>query len=162
MAIITLTTDFGLKDHFVGALKGTIYKELPDAKIVDISHHISPFNIHECAYVLENSYRSFPEGSIHIVGVDAEPTPENKHLALFIDGHYFIVANNGIIGLITSERRPEKVVEINIPNPAKQISRPRLKFPYPYPPDLIRLKTLIFATLKILFFCCDFVIVILT
>ena len=117
MAIITLTTDFGLKDYFVGTLKGTIYKELPDAKIVDISHNISPFNIQECAYILENSYKSFPEGTIHIVGVDAEPTPENQHIAVLVDGHYFITANNGVIGLITSEIQPEKVVEIKIPNP---------------------------------------------
>lgn len=116
MAIITLTTDFGLKDHFVGTLKGTIYKELPDAKIVDISHHISPFNIQECAYILENSYKSFPEGTIHIVGVDAEPTTENQHIAVFVDGHFFITANNGVIGLITSEIQPEKVVQINLSN----------------------------------------------
>jgi len=117
MAIITLTTDFGLKDHFVGALKGSIYKELPDAKIVDISHGISPFNIQECAYILENSYKSFPEGTIHIIGVDSEPTRENQHIGVLLDGHYFITSNNGIIGLLTSEIKPEKVVEINIPNP---------------------------------------------
>ena len=117
MAIITLTTDFGLKDHFVGTLKGTIYKELPDVKIVDISHNVSPFNIQECAYILENSYKSFPEGTIHIVGVDSEPTPENQHIIVYIDGHYFISANNGVIGLIISEKKPEKVVQINIPNP---------------------------------------------
>ena len=84
MAIITLTTDFGYKDHFVGAIKGSIYKELADARIVDISNEISPFNIPECAYILKNSYKSFPEGTIHIV---------------------------------TSEIEPDKVVEINIPNP---------------------------------------------
>jgi S-adenosylmethionine hydrolase len=117
MAIITLTTDFGLKDHFVGALKGSIYKELADAKIVDISHGISPFNIQECAYILENSYKSFPDGTIHIIGVDSEPTRENQHIVVFLDGHYFITANNGVIGLLTSEINPEKVVEINIPNP---------------------------------------------
>ena len=117
MAIITLTTDFGLKDHFVGALKGSIYKELTDAKIVDISHSISPFNIHECAYILKNSYQSFPKGTVHIIGVDAEPTPENEHIAVLLDGHYFVLANNGIIGLIISEIQPEKVVHINIPNP---------------------------------------------
>ncbi len=116
MAIITLTTDFGLKDHFVGAVKGTIYQEIPDARIVDISHSISPFNIHECAYVLRNSYRAFPKGTIHIVGVDSEKTVENPHVAVFVDGHYFISANNGVISLITSEVKPEKVVEINIPN----------------------------------------------
>lgn len=118
MAIITLTTDFGLKDHFVGALKGSIYKELAAVNIVDISHGIRPFNIQECAYLLENSYKSFPEGTIHIVGVDSEPTKENQHIAVLLDGHYFITANNGVIGLITSEIKPEKVFEINIPNPS--------------------------------------------
>jgi len=119
MAIITLTTDFGLKDYFVGALKGSIYKELNDANIIDISHGVSPFNIQECAYILENAYNNFPKGSIHIVGVDSEPTPENQHIAVLLDGHYFITANNGVIGLITSEISPEKVVEINIPNPSE-------------------------------------------
>lgn len=117
MAIITLTTDFGYKDHFVGAIKGTIYKELREVQLVDITHAISPFNIQECAYILKNSYKAFPQGTIHIVGVDAEPTPENRHIAALVDGHYFIGADNGVIGLITSSTTPEKVVEINIPNP---------------------------------------------
>jgi hypothetical protein len=116
MAIITLTTDFGHKDHFVGAIKGTIYKELSDAKIVDISHSIAPFNIQECAYILKNSYKNFPDGSIHIVGMDSELTPENQHIAVLVDNHYFITANNGVIGLIISEIVPEKVVEIQLPN----------------------------------------------
>lgn len=116
MAIITLTTDFGLKDHFVGVLKGSIYSELPDAKIVDISHDVAPFNIQECAYILKNSYNSFPKGSIHIVGVDSEATQENQHLVVLINGHYFVSANTGVIGLITSEIKPDKVVEIKIPD----------------------------------------------
>ncbi|MCE2612391.1 SAM-dependent chlorinase/fluorinase [Flavobacteriaceae bacterium D16] len=116
MAIITLTTDFGLKDHFVGAIKGTIYSELEDAKIVDISHSISPFNIQECAYILKNSYHAFPKGSIHIVGVDAEPTVENPHIAVYVDGHYFIGANNGVVSLITAEIQPDKVFEIKLPD----------------------------------------------
>ena len=116
MAIITLTTDFGHKDHFAGAIKGTIYKELADARIVDISHSIAPFNIQECAYILKNSYKNFPDGSIHIVGVDSELSPENQHIAVLVDNHYFILANNGVIGLIISEIVPEKVVEIQLPN----------------------------------------------
>ena len=114
MAIITLTTDFGEKDHFAGAVKGAIYTELPSAKIVDISHSIAPFHITEASYIIKNAYRSFPEGSIHIIGVDSELTPENKHIALKLDGHYFICANNGILSLIASEFVPEKIVEINI------------------------------------------------
>jgi len=114
MSIITLISDFGTKDHFVGAIKGTIYNELPDAKIVDISHHVSPFNITETAYILKNSYKSFPEGSIHIIGVDSELSIENKHIALLLDNHYFICSDNGIISLLASEVNPEKIVEINI------------------------------------------------
>ncbi len=114
MPIITLTTDFGEKDHFVGAVKGAIYNELDTVRIVDISHGVSPFNIIEAAYIIQNAYNSFPKGSIHIIGIDSELTPENQHIAIKLDGHYFICANNGIMSLIMSELVPEKVVEINI------------------------------------------------
>ena len=80
MAIITLTTDFGEKDYFAGATKGAIYSELPDVKIVDISHSVSPFNIPEAAYIIQNAYNSFPKGTIHIIGIDSEINPENKHI----------------------------------------------------------------------------------
>lgn len=114
MAIITLTTDFGEKDHFVGAVKGAIYSEFADAKIVDISHMVSPFNILEASYIIQNAYSSFPKGSIHIIGIDSEINPENKHIAVKLDDHYFICANNGIMSMICSEIAPEKIVEINI------------------------------------------------
>jgi len=114
MAIITLTTDFGEKDYFAGAVKGAIYSELSDVRIVDVSHSVSPFHISEAAYIIKNAYKSFPKGSIHIIGIDSELTPENKHLAVKLDEHYFICANNGILSLLASEIRPEKIVEINI------------------------------------------------
>ena len=114
MPIITLTTDFGEKDHFAGAVKGAIYSELPDIKIVDISHSVSPFHITEAAYIIQNAYRSFPKDTIHLIGIDSELTPENKHIAVYLDGHYFICANNGIMSLIASEIKPQKIVEINI------------------------------------------------
>lgn len=114
MAIITLTTDFGEKDHFTGATKGAIYSELPDVNIVDISHKVSPFNIPEAAYIIQNAYSSFPKGTIHIIGIDSELNEENKHIAMKLDDHYFICANNGIMSMICSEIAPEKIVEINI------------------------------------------------
>ncbi|MCK4562260.1 MAG: SAM-dependent chlorinase/fluorinase, partial [Flavobacteriaceae bacterium] len=116
MPIITLTTDFGTKDHFVGALKGAIYKELNDANIIDISHQITPFNITETAYILKNSYQNFPKGTIHIIGVDSEISIENKPLAIQLDGQFFICGDNGIISMITNEIIPEKIVEITIQN----------------------------------------------
>ncbi|WP_339917460.1 SAM-dependent chlorinase/fluorinase [Yeosuana marina] len=114
MAIITLTTDFGEKDHFAGATKGAIYSEMPEIRIVDISHSISPFNTSEAAYIIQNAYRSFPKGTIHVIGIDSELNAENKHIALKLDDHYFICANNGIMSMICSEIVPEKIVEINI------------------------------------------------
>ncbi|OEJ98502.1 hypothetical protein A8C32_04620 [Flavivirga aquatica] len=114
MAIITLTTDFGEKDYFAGATKGAIYSELPNVKIVDISHSVSPFNIPEAAYIIQNAYNSFPKGTIHIIGIDSEINPENQHIAIKLDDHYFICANNGIMSMICSEIAPEKIVEINI------------------------------------------------
>lgn len=114
MPIITLTTDFGEKDHFAGAVKGAIYKELEDVRIVDISHSVSPFHISEAAYIIQNAYNSFAKGTIHLIGIDSELNPENKHIAVYLDGHYFICANNGIISMLTNEIRAEKIVEINI------------------------------------------------
>ncbi len=114
MPLITLTTDFGIKDHFAGAVKGAIYSELPEATIVDITHQISPFNITETAYIVKNAYKSFPEGTIHIIGVDSELSPQNKHIVILLDGHYFICPDNGVISMIASEINPSKIVEITI------------------------------------------------
>ena len=114
MPLITLTTDFGTKDHFVGAIKGAIYSELDNAKVVDISHQISPFNITETAYIVKNAYQNFPKGSIHIIGVDSELSAENKHIALLLDDHYFVCPDNGVISMIASDIKPEKIVEITI------------------------------------------------
>lgn len=114
MAIITLTTDFGEKDHFAGAIKGAIYSELPNVRIVDISHSVSPFSIPEAAYIIQNAYSSFPKGTIHIIGIDSELNDDNKHIAVKLDDHFFVCANNGIMSMICAEIVPEKIVEINI------------------------------------------------
>ena len=116
MSVITLTTDFGIKDHYVGSVKGALFNELENVNIVDVSHNISPFNIVEAAYIIENSYKNFPEGSIHIIGVDSEKTIEQSHLVIKLDNHFFICANNGIMSLLASKINPEKIIEINIHN----------------------------------------------
>lgn len=121
MAIITLTTDFGLKDHFAGAIKGAIYNEIDDVKVVDISHSVNPFNIQEAAYLIQNAYKSFPKGTIHIIGVDSELTPENRHIAVLLNDHFFIGADNGIISILTEEFKADKIVEINIHDKVESI-----------------------------------------
>ena len=116
MSVITLTTDFGIKDHYVGSIKGALFNELQNVNIVDVSHNISPFNIVEAAYIIENSYKNFPDGSIHIIGVDSEKTVEQSHLVIKLDNHFLICANNGIMSLLASKINPEKIIEINIHN----------------------------------------------
>lgn len=114
MSIITLTTDYGLKDHFVGALKGKILSDFPEAKIVDISHNIEPFNTVQASYIIGASYSSFPKGTVHLIGVDAELSSENRHVAMQWNDHYFICANNGILTMLTQKILPQKIVEINV------------------------------------------------
>jgi hypothetical protein len=114
MSIITLTTDYGLKDHFVGALKGKILTEFPTATIVDISNDIDPFNTTEASYIISASYLNFPKGTVHLIGVDAELNKENQHIAMFWNDHYFICADNGILSMLTQKMKPEKIVSINI------------------------------------------------
>lgn len=114
MSIITLTTDFGIKDHFVGALKGKIISEYAEAAIVDISHHIDLFNVSEASYIIGAAYASFPKGTVHLIGVDAELTKESRHIAMQWNDHFFVCADNGILSMLTQKIVPQKIVEINI------------------------------------------------
>ena len=114
MSIITLTTDYGLKDHFVGALKGKILSEYSEAIIIDISHDIDPFNTLEASYIIGASYASFPKGTVHLVGVDMESNKENQHIVMQWNNHYFIAADNGILSMLSQKIVPQKMVAINI------------------------------------------------
>ena len=100
MTIITLTTDFGHKDYSIAVIKVALLNHIPEATIIDISHQITPYNHSETAYILKNAFSAFPKGSIHIIGVESELTPENIHLAMEFEGHFFIGADNGIFSLI--------------------------------------------------------------
>ena len=114
MSIITLTTDYGNKDYSVSELKAKIYNEITDVRIVDISHNISPFNLTEAAYIIKSAYRHFPKGSIHIIGIESDLTPENAHIAMKFDDNYFIGADNGIFSMIIGDFKADSMVEINI------------------------------------------------
>lgn len=114
MSIITLTTDYGNKDYSVSELKAKIYNEITDVRIVDISHNISPFNLTEAAYIIKSAYRHFPKGSIHIIGIESDLTPENIHIAMKFDDNYFIGADNGVFSMIIGDFKADSMVEINI------------------------------------------------
>ena len=111
MAILTLTTDWHEGDHYLSSLKGKLYSLMPELQIVDITHQLPSFAYIKAAFVLQNSYRSFPKGTVHLVGINSESTSENAHVAVFHDGHYFIGADNGIFGLMFNSH-PDKAVII--------------------------------------------------
>ena len=113
MAIITLTSDWGLKDHYAGAVKGAILRLLPGAQIVDISHHIPAFDLNQAAFIVRNFYRNFPEGTIHILAVNTEAAIETPHTLVYHHGHYFIGADNGIFSLLFDDR-PTRIIELDI------------------------------------------------
>lgn len=114
MSIITLTTDYGLKDHFVGALKGKILSEFPEAVIIDISHDIDAFNVAEASYIVGAAYNNFPKGTVHLIGVDIELSDENQHIAMQWNDQYFVCADNGILSMLIQKIVPQKLVAINI------------------------------------------------
>ncbi|OYU82810.1 MAG: hypothetical protein CFE24_14095 [Flavobacterium sp. BFFFF2] len=100
MNVVTLLTDFGSKDYFVGALKGLLIQQVPQCTIIDLSHEVDPFNVLEAAYILRSAYQSFPTNSIHIIGLDAEWCAQNQPMYAHYDGHHFLAADNGLFSLV--------------------------------------------------------------
>ncbi|HNY03460.1 MAG TPA: SAM-dependent chlorinase/fluorinase [Bacteroidales bacterium] len=113
MAIITLTSDWGTKDHYTGAVKGAILRQCPEARIVDVTHHIPPFDLNQAAFIIRNVYSNFPEGTIHILAINTEAGTDTPHTAVFHRGHYFIGADNGIFSLLFDEK-PERIIELDL------------------------------------------------
>jgi S-adenosyl-L-methionine hydrolase (adenosine-forming) len=111
MALITFTSDFGLKDHYVAAVKAKIYGEFPGAVIVDITHEIAAFNLINGSYVISSVFENFPRGSVHLIALNSHKQRDIKFLAAKLKGHFFVLPNNGLLSLI-SESKPELLVEL--------------------------------------------------
>ena len=123
MGIVTLTTDLGLRDYYVATLKGALLAQIPDIQIVDISHDVKPFDMLQASIIIKHSYRDFPEGSIHIIGVNPDVTEESQHLVVYIHKQYFILPDNGMISLIF-DSKPDEVVSLNLVQQADMITFP--------------------------------------
>jgi S-adenosylmethionine hydrolase len=98
--IISLTTDFGLSDPFVGSMKGVVLSINPRCQIVDLCHEVLPQNILHGAFLLSTSYSFLPKGSIHIGVVDPGVGTSRKAVLLVGDGHFFIAPDNGLLSLV--------------------------------------------------------------
>lgn len=116
MAIITFLSDFGESDHYVAAVKAKILSINSGIQIVDLSHQIASCDIAHAAYVLKAIFRDFPERTVHLVAVHSAGQPDDKYIAIELEGHYFVGTDNGLFGLI-SDREARVKVDINSINP---------------------------------------------
>jgi S-adenosylmethionine hydrolase len=112
MAIITLTTDFGWSDYYVGAMKGVIYQISPQSTVVDITHDVPACNILSGSLVLREIWRTFPPKTIHVGIVDPGVGSARPIILAKYAGQFFLVPDNGLVTLIHQMYRPEQVNEV--------------------------------------------------
>lgn len=110
--IITLTTDFGLEDHYVGAMKGVMLGINPEAEIVDITHSVPEFDVLSGAITLKSFYGYYPEGTIHVAVVDPGVGTDRKPIAIEAGGNYFVGPDNGIFSFVIKESPEVHIREI--------------------------------------------------
>ncbi|MCW5906964.1 MAG: SAM-dependent chlorinase/fluorinase [Chitinophagales bacterium] len=112
MALVTLITDLGTRDYYAAAIKGAIISHCEAVvPVVDVTHHVKPFDIREAAYTLRNSYKYFPKGTIHVIHVNSSDA-EGRMLLAKMDGHYFLTFDNGILSLAFGAN-PKETYEVN-------------------------------------------------
>lgn len=124
MPIITLTTDLGTHDFYLGVVKGSLLKGIPNAQIIDISNDIEPYNILHGAFVLKNAYRHFPDGAIHLIGVNAFHDTASSAIIVKEEGYFFIGQDNGLFGLIWDDRMPKEIFRIELNEEEKKSTMP--------------------------------------
>ena len=119
MKLITLLTDFGLRDGYAGIMKGVIYRIAPDAKIADLSHTVGPQNILEGALVWSRSYAFFPDGAVHVAVVDPGVGTQRRPIAARLGNFFFVCPDNGLITPVLEETEkagaPVEFVHLNQP-----------------------------------------------
>lgn len=115
--LVTLTTDFGTADGYVGTMKGVILNIAPDARLVDITHHIAPQNVRQAAYALYTAYVFFPPHTVHLIVVDPGVGSARRPIALCTPAGAFVGPDNGIFSYVmANENEPvEAIVELTDP-----------------------------------------------
>ncbi len=110
--LITLITDFGTQDHYVGAMKGVMLGINPELKIVDICHEVQSYSILDAAYTLEAAYAYFPAGAIHLIVVDPGVGSSRRPILAQCGGYYFIAPDNGVLSPIFMQEKNPTVIEL--------------------------------------------------
>jgi len=110
--LITLITDFGLEDVYVGVMKGVILGINPNCRIIDITHSISPHDIYGAMFAIQSSYKYFPSGTIHLIVVDPGVGTNRRVIVVKTEKYYFVCPDNGLISMIINEEGPHKIYEV--------------------------------------------------
>ena len=113
--IITITSDWGIKDYYLAVVKGQLLSCCPEAVLVDISHSIQPFNTQEAAFVLRNSYVHFPKNTWHVIEVSTDIPPDAPYLIVKYRDHFFVGRDDGVFSLIFENNVPDEIFEITDP-----------------------------------------------
>ena len=113
--LVTLTTDFGLRDAYVAAMKGVILSICPEARLVDVSHEVAPQDVMEAAFVLRQAVPYFPPEAVHLVVVDPGVGTARRPVALRHGGHRFVGPDNGLFALLLDGAAPETLVGLDRP-----------------------------------------------
>ncbi len=119
--IITLTTDFGTSDAYVGTMKGVILGINPNVRVVDLTHAVPPQDIHEAAFIIRSAYRYFPEGTIHTVVVDPGVGSDRQAIICEIEGAFFVCPDNGVLSYLLQaidDGTEHRMNAVAIQNPA--------------------------------------------
>ncbi len=114
--LISLTTDFGLADGYVAAMKGVILGILPTACIVDISHEITPFNVYEGAYVLDSAVPYFPDNAVHVVVIDPGVGSTRHPIAVKTNHGLLVGPDNGVLAPLMEHLQVQQLVRLDNPD----------------------------------------------
>ena len=124
--IVALLTDFGLTDHYVGAMKGVLLGLCPDAVLVDITHDIPPHDVVTGAIELAATWRFFPAGTIFLVVVDPGVGSARRGIAVEAGDYRFIAPDNGVLTCVLNDVKPKRVVELTERRYARRYRVPRV------------------------------------
>ncbi|HEX8146959.1 MAG TPA: SAM-dependent chlorinase/fluorinase [Pyrinomonadaceae bacterium] len=114
--IVTLLTDFGTADYFVGALRGAVLASNPEARVVDITHEVPPYDVESGAFTLRAAFETFPEGTVHVGVVDPGVGSERRGVAVEGRGHTFVGPDNGLFGHVYERVGPFRVFQLTNEN----------------------------------------------
>ncbi len=122
--IVTLISDWRLRDPYVAMLKGALYSKLPEIEIIDITHQVDFFNLNQTAFLMRHSYDKFPKGSIHLLLTNASVSSQTSPVLVEYDGHFFISEDNGVFCLMFQQYLPKSgriLKETTAPNLLEKI-----------------------------------------